>query len=205
MPRRDRSVFSEEADFRTSQLFEELYMIVEAIKHGFTSSTPFATIMHSLSDFLLLIRELLQEGIKSFPAASQLSINEGVELNPHFDQLHGRWQSDSSWVDKRKFIKHTKVNKYAEKIPDPLFNLRDSNMVVTSQKIKIDNPDVVLSDRLDEWLENMIVTCLTLAQNPSADPNFMIGQTVVTKPKVKLTFKQYRYFRRQRASRKFLK
>jgi len=207
MPRRDRSLFREEQDFRSSQLMEELISLVEAFKSGFTIATPFAAIMRTIADFLYLVRDLAREGIKSFSEHSQLIIHEGIEENPDFHESTWKsgqkaWKSEISPTRKRN-----RVNRFNEKEPDPLFNLRDSNMVVTSTKNRQSNPLVSLTPRLDRWFENMITTCLTLAKDPTADPNFMIGQFLesVGKTKVKLNRENYNYFKRQRASRKSIR
>lgn len=178
MPRRDRSLFSSEQDFRSTQLLEELSLVVEALKMGFSTSTPFSTIMRSVGDFILLIRNFLEEGIPQNPSSHSIKILQDPK--------------------------------------DPLVYEVDERMNVRSIRIPTDNPiiktiqDEEIDDKLDEWLEKIIITFHALAVNPAADPNIMFDAKRVIGPTTqderhehkKLNHANFQYYARQRATRK---
>jgi len=198
MPRRDRSLFSDEGDFSTHPLLKELIRVVEALARGWSVETPFRVIMQSIGEILMLLRNLLAEGIPSHELTINTQVNEGVEATETGIKKRFRLLSVWSPSPTGKWLQET------IKEPDPLFDLRDSKMNVTSRKTTVANPSVGLDPRLEEWLDNIITTSFALADNPSADPNFMMGEHGTHKEQKKLNHQQFGYYRRKRAFRKMI-
>jgi len=196
MTRRDRSVFRSEADFTTHPLLDELIRLVETLAQGWSVVTPFKVIMKAIGDIVLLLKNLLEEGIPTSESATDVAVNEGVDLDE--GRLKRKFQLTTVWIPdpSGKWVQDT------IKVPDPLYTLVDERKNVTSRKTPVANPPQMLTPELDEWLSNIITTTFALAENPSADPNFLLGQARGSHKEQKLNFSQRGYWRRKRASHK---
>jgi len=197
MPRRDRSLFRSEGDFATHPLLEELIRLVDTLAQGWSVATPFKVIMKAIGDIVLLLKNLLEEGIPTSENATDVAVNEGVDLDE--GRIKRKFNLTSVWIPdpSGKWIQDT------IRTPDPLYTLVDERKNVTSRKTPVPNPPQGLTPQLEEWLSNIITTTFALADNPAADPNFLLGQATGShKEQKKLNFAQYGYWQRKRASRK---
>lgn len=181
MGRTHRSIFLNEGDIRTDPLGEELIILADAIKNGFSVSSPFALILRTIADLLLLSKDLIESG--------ELRLTPDVKMVKILEDRH----------DPLKFTYANEVNKGApglEGLPQWYHSGSVASKTITKKGQKVESPI------LAEFMEINAITFYALATNPNADPYFMFGprgSSQDTKKIIKVSHKNLMYWRRLRA------
>lgn len=171
-------------DIRTSRLADEFIAVAEAMKHGFSSSSPLTAMFRAIQDMLLLVISELREGVLFNPTMINIKLSQDP-YDPLIFQYSDEVNKGSIGGEgKPQWYHRGTVASKREKVPNKI--------------IKLDDPN----PKLGEWLDIVLSTFRTLTLDIKADPYMYQGEANPHQSSKKLNKEQFWFFTRARKQHK---